>query len=189
MKILISGGCKNGKTTYAQELALNMRKAGVPLYYLATMIAADNEDKARITRHQKEREGLGFETVEAGKDIGTVADNRSPRSVWLLDSLTALLANEMFFPDGRTQPGAAKKVSADLTLFLRKAQDAVVVSDSIYSDAFLFDEMTEMYRRGLALIDRHAASLCDVVIEASGGVYIPHKGVEVLKEFSDEIRR
>ena len=41
----------------------------VPLYYLATMIPVDDEDRARIKRHLKEREGWGFETIEQGQDI------------------------------------------------------------------------------------------------------------------------
>ena len=36
MHTLISGGCKNGKSYYAQRVA---KAAGAPLYYLATMIS------------------------------------------------------------------------------------------------------------------------------------------------------
>ena len=32
MKILISGGCKNGKSSYAQDLAVQLADGG-PLYY------------------------------------------------------------------------------------------------------------------------------------------------------------
>ena len=70
MNILISGGCKNGKSYYAQKLALSMaQERSLPLYYLATMIPVDDEDRARIERHLKEREGWGFDTIERGLDI------------------------------------------------------------------------------------------------------------------------
>ena len=58
MDIFISGGCKNGKSYYAQELARAMAmEKKVPLYYLATMDAVDEEDEERILRHRREREG------------------------------------------------------------------------------------------------------------------------------------
>ena len=39
MNVLITGGAKNGKSHYAQELARDMAlEKSVPLYYVATMI-------------------------------------------------------------------------------------------------------------------------------------------------------
>ena len=49
MNIFISGGCKNGKSLHAQELAKEMADVQhVPLYYIATMIPKDDEDHNRI---------------------------------------------------------------------------------------------------------------------------------------------
>ena len=49
MNVFISGGAKNGKSTYAQTLAYDMAKEQkCPLYYVATMIPHDDEDRARI---------------------------------------------------------------------------------------------------------------------------------------------
>ena len=124
MNIFISGGCKNGKSYYAQKLARDMAaKAGLPLYYLATMIPKDGEDRARIKRHLSERDGWGFDTIEQGTDIckclsggktlsGKAVDSRG---VFLLDSVTALLSNEMFLSDGTFVPDAPAKVAGDLT--------------------------------------------------------------------------
>ncbi|MDR0308894.1 MAG: bifunctional adenosylcobinamide kinase/adenosylcobinamide-phosphate guanylyltransferase, partial [Coriobacteriales bacterium] len=69
MRTLISGGCKNGKTRYALKLARSMGAENLPYYYLATMIPTDHEDTERIIRHQQEQERIGFQTVEAGKNI------------------------------------------------------------------------------------------------------------------------
>lgn len=45
MNIFISGGCKNGKSYHAQELARSMaQESNLPLYYLATMIPRDDFD-------------------------------------------------------------------------------------------------------------------------------------------------
>ena len=46
MNVFISGGAKNGKSSFAQELAAGLaKKDGLPLYYVATMIAGDDEDR------------------------------------------------------------------------------------------------------------------------------------------------
>lgn len=69
MNIFISGGCKNGKSYHAQELARDMAvQGGLPLYYLATMIRHDDgRPRCGIRRHLSERTGWGLlKTVEQG---------------------------------------------------------------------------------------------------------------------------
>lgn len=171
MSTLISGGCKNGKSFYAQRIA---KESGAPLYYIATMIPHDSEDDARILRHQHEREGWGFETLECGSDILSCLDRADPNGSFLLDSVTALLSNEMFAPDG-FHPEAAEKIADELCEFVLRAPNTVLVSDFIYSDAAIYDEWTETYRRGLAHIDRALAKVCDQVIEVVNGQIIRYK--------------
>ena len=62
MRIFISGGCKNGKSYYAQHLAKAQQTNF--LYYIATMQPVDSEDDERIIRHKQERDDWGFTTIE-----------------------------------------------------------------------------------------------------------------------------
>lgn len=172
MSTLISGGCKNGKSFYAQRIA---KAGGTPLYYIATMIPHDGEDDARIQRHRQERAGWGFETLECGRNILSCLDRADERGAFLLDSVTALLSNEMFAPDG-VDMNAPEQVATALTEFARRAPNTVFVSDYIYSDAMRYDPLTEAYRAGLALIDRRLAACCDNVIEVVNGQIVLHKG-------------
>jgi len=172
MNVFISGGCKNGKSMYAQVIARDMAAAqNVPLYYLATMIPADDEDRARIARHLREREGWGFETIERGRGICGALEGSpvNPKGAFLLDSVTALLSNEMFRPDGTTDFGAGKRLAKELVEFAEKTGNTVFVSDYIYSDGRIFDPYTEAYRQALAHIDRELARVCGRVIEVSFG--------------------
>ena len=172
MSTYISGGCKNGKSFYAQRIA---KAGGAPLYYVATMIPRDDEDRARVLRHRQERAGWGFETLECGRDILACLEHADPRGSFLLDSVTALLSNEMFTPQGLC-PEAPGRIADALEAFVRLAPNTVLVSDFIFSDAMLYDEWTEAYRRGLAYIDRRMAAACDNVIEVVCGQFIAHKG-------------
>ena len=173
MKILVTGGAKNGKSTYAEDEARRMAgELGVPLYYIATMIPHDSEDEARIARHILSRAGKGFETVEQGRNILEILDEGKAenRGVFLLDSTTALLSNEMFRDDGTVDVDAGKRIEGELVEFSEKVGGIVFVSDYIYSDARKFDELTESYRRSLAGIDRALAKVCDRVVEVNFGI-------------------
>ena len=98
MKAFITGGAKNGKSTLAQELAVHLAAGGVR-YYIATMIPADAEDDERIRRHVADRAGLGFETLECPRHILSCLASADRNGVFLLDSVTALVQNEMFPPE------------------------------------------------------------------------------------------
>ncbi len=167
MNILISGGCKNGKSYYAQYLAKRQAEEHRPLYYIATMEPADEEDRARILRHREERDGWGFQTLEKSSDIRSLDADFS--GSFLLDSVTALLSNEMFRKDGTVDREAYIRLAGDLSQLADKSSNIVFVTDYICSDAMRYDELTELYRKGLAWIDRVLAKKCDVVIEVSYG--------------------
>lgn len=98
MRILLIGGSKSGKSLLAQQLCLRLSGGGRRVYW-ATMEPVDGEDRARIARHLRERDGWGFETVECGRAILRAADRAIGATV-LFDSATALLACEMFSAAG-----------------------------------------------------------------------------------------
>ena len=182
MKVFISGGCKNGKSTYAEKTAVRLSDKEGILYYAATMIPADREDEERIARHRRQREGLGFKTVEIKRDINRLADMCGVNDTVLLDSVTALLANEMFLPEGNIDEEAYKKICAGLSELFLRVKNIVIVSDYIYSDGLAYDRLTEKYRSGLAEIDKFCAKACDTVVEACCGNFIMYKGEGALDE-------
>ena len=174
MTVFISGGCKNGKSMLAQRLAKDFSENG-ELYYIATMIPHDLEDEERIKKHIADRDGWGFKTIERGRDILRCLEEGTPGGSYLLDSVTALLSNEMFAGKEAafTSP---ERVAEELKVLASSVRAIVMVSDFIYADAGRYDEFTENYRRGLAYIDRELARVSDVVVEVCAGNYIVHKG-------------
>ena len=181
MKIFLSGGCKSGKSHYAQRLAQAQKPARQtdPLYYVATMKPVDVEDTQRIDKHRQERDGWGFATIEQPTDIEKILDKCNHNHSFLLDSLTALLANEMFPSNGLVNERADEKIIGGLRQILDKVNNIVIVSDYIYSDALLYESLTEKYRKSLAEVDRAVALNCDVVLEAAYANIVVHKGKEL----------
>ena len=175
MKILFSGGCKNGKSTLAEDCAAALSRSGGGLYYIATMIPHDEEDELRIKRHIHNRAGKGFTTLEQGVNLPDCVTKENAKGSFLLDSVTALLTNEMYH-DGIYEPAAPDKVVKDLLDFAAKVENAVFVSDFIYADADRYNEFTEEYREGLARCDKALAEICDTVAEVCTGCITLYKG-------------
>jgi adenosylcobinamide kinase/adenosylcobinamide-phosphate guanylyltransferase len=172
MRILLVGGSKSGKSSLAQSLTKKLAGAS-PCIYWATMEPTDREDDERIERHIEDRAGLGFITIERGRDIAEVA---LPEDASVLfDSVTALLANETF--GSKYEPEAYKKVSRDILTVSRSCRNFVCVADELFRDGSIYDETTEGYRRGLAFILRELARDFDAVAEVSCGIPKLIKGV------------
>ena len=133
MNVFISGGAKNGKSSYAQDLAVKMaRERKCPLYYVATMVPHDDEDRARIDRHRRDRQGLGFKTIECGTDIEKEIEGRE--GVFLIDSVTALLSNEMFRRDGSVDGEASIRISERLKRLAMGISSRLLSSVEAWSD-------------------------------------------------------
>ena len=177
MTYFISGGAKSGKSTLAQDLTVALAKSG-KLYYVATMISTGSEDDDRIRRHIADRAGMGFETVECFRNIMDCLQTADKDSVFLVDSVTALIQNSLFPVEMNyvMDIAAANRCADELVEFAHTVRHAVFVCDYIYSDAEQYSESTEMYRKCLADIDRRLARVCDTVIEVSVGQPIIHKG-------------
>ncbi|MDK2808213.1 MAG: adenosylcobinamide kinase / adenosylcobinamide-phosphate guanylyltransferase [Clostridiales bacterium] len=186
MRIFISGGCKNGKSTMAQKISIAQKKEAQPLYYVATMEPVDSEDEERILRHRRERHGQGFLTLEYAKNIGDLLLHAKKEGSFLLDSTTALLANEMF-GTAEIDLEAEHRIQEDLVTIFHSIENIVVVSDAIYSDAHLFDATTKAYQQSLGHLDQICAAHCDVVLEMAYGNVFVHKGGDLFASIADRL--
>lgn len=88
---LYLGGARSGKSRLAEARAL---ACGLPHTYIATATAGDAEMAARIAHHRQQREGQGWQTLEAPEDL-TEALNGAAREghCVLVDCLTLWLSN------------------------------------------------------------------------------------------------
>lgn len=173
MKIFLSGGCKNGKSSIACRLAMQLARGG-PLYYVATMLPRDQEDVARIDYHVRRRRGLGFQTIEWGRNIDLCRLPKAGATV-LLDSVTALVQNETFQPDSSFDP-CQERVARQLLEFSQRTDHMIFTSDYLYSDAGCYNPLTKAYCKALAHVDRQLADACDVVVEVCAATLTVHKG-------------
>ncbi len=84
--VLILGGARSGKSSYAQSLA---GATGKPVTFIATAQALDEEMSARIQKHRAERPAT-WETLEIQFDIASQL-HRVKSKVVLLDCVLSLI--------------------------------------------------------------------------------------------------
>ncbi len=88
--ILIIGGARSGKSSFAQELAL---KSGKAVLFVATAEAGDEEMRRRIEAHRKSRP-TAWRTLEVTSHIGVAIRQRpGTAEVVILDCITLLVSN------------------------------------------------------------------------------------------------
>ena len=91
-RLLVLGGTKSGKSTYAERRVV---ETGLRAVYLATGAAGDGEMAARIAAHRARR-GSGWTTIEEPLELpGRLAAEAGAGRAVLVDCLTLWLANLM----------------------------------------------------------------------------------------------
>ncbi len=90
--VLILGGARSGKSTFAERLAAN---SGRSVAFIATATDSDDEMRERIAHHRATRP-TGWQTIEEPLDIALAVQRAAALAdVLLLDCITIWLANWM----------------------------------------------------------------------------------------------
>lgn len=88
---LVIGGARSGKSAFAERLVVASTR---PRRYIATAEAWDDEMRARIAQHQRDRGG-DWTTVEAPLDLPAALALVPPTEVVLIDCATLWLTNHL----------------------------------------------------------------------------------------------
>lgn len=176
MMKLVYGGSGSGKSSYAEDCIMKFPAAA--RYYIATMKVFGEEERQKVARHQKLREGKGFAVIERPESVGLAASEISGKNAAvLLECMSNLAANEMFSDSGaqKSADETATKIVNDV-LELEKAADfLVVVSNSVFQDGNAYDESTVQYIEALGKINCRLAEHADEVIEIVAGIPVKIK--------------
>ena len=190
MMILINGGSSSGKSAFAETLIVEQAKkeevmaeaAGKsmrggarktdlrhqPSFYLATMIAWDEECRERIRKHRKMREKKNFMTIECPVDLLKAEVPAGSRC--LLECVSNLAANEMYRRDMEDpENGAMERILEGIRMIRKNADFLVVVTNDVSGDQGPYSEETEAYRKLLGGINCTLAGEADEVYEVICG--------------------
>ena len=160
--IVITGGQRSGKSSYAQKLALSLSSNPV---YLATSRVWDEEHRARIVRHHADR-GPEWTNLEEEKFLSK--HNLAGRVV-LVDCVTLWATN--FFFDNKAD--VALSLSQLKTEFEKlTSQDAtfIFVTNEIGLGGISADELQRKFTDLQGWFNQHIAGIAGKVILMTSGI-------------------
>ncbi len=89
---LVTGGSRSGKSSFALQTATSYQD---PRTFIATCPVLDEEMAQRVERHQCERQGKGWHTIEETINLAQTVDTVG-RGTILIDCLTLWMNNLMY---------------------------------------------------------------------------------------------
>ena len=156
---IVTGGSGSGKSAFAEALAMEL---GEKRYYIATMYPFDEESRRRVQRHQKMRQGKGFETVECYTGLHKVQVPEN--STVLLECMSNLAANEIFEEKGAGEK-TVEAVLEGIKKLRSQVRHLVIVTNEIFSEAASYEGDTIRYQEYLGIINQNIGKMADEVVE------------------------
>jgi adenosylcobinamide kinase/adenosylcobinamide-phosphate guanylyltransferase len=176
--ILVLGGARSGKSTYAQSLAHKV--GGRDVLFVATAEAEDDEMRQRVAKHRRERPD-GWRTLEAHRRVGSaiLAQHENARSI-VIDCLTLLLSNRLLEFDDAFAPEAEKAVIEEMVDLIDCAAQVegtvIVVSNEVGMGLVPPYPLGRAYRDLLGKANQVLAQAADRVVLMIAGLPMVLKG-------------
>lgn len=170
--ILLLGGARSGKSTAAVRLAA---ESGLPVTFIATAEAGDEEMAARIERHRAQRPAA-WTTLEAPLDLQAAVAGVSHARILVVDCLTLWVSN--LLGHGRTSADVMTE-AARLAALLRERR-AVVVSNEVGLGIVPVNDLARSYRDLLGSVNAtfaEAASQAVLMVAGQGLSLSPVEGL------------
>jgi len=121
--ILITGGQRSGKSSYAQKMALKLSSNPI---YLATSRIWDDEHHERIKRHQADR-GHEWTNIEEEKEL---SKHNYSNKVVLIDCVTLWLTNYFFDNDSNIDQ-SLKEAQQEFKKLIKQDATFIFVTNEI----------------------------------------------------------
>lgn len=165
---LVLGGARSGKSRYAEQQAL---ASALPVIYVATAEAGDDEMALRIARHRQSRPS-NWMTVEEPAALAEVINQyaNQPCCV-LIDCLTLWLANVLFDRQGNLQWQQYQQQCDALCQALSDwPYRLIMVSNEVGGGVVAADAMTRRFVDEAGFLHQKLAKISDQVVLVTAGL-------------------
>ncbi len=171
---MITGGARSGKSAFAQDYAESL--AGDRLYIATSPPGLDAETAERISRHQAERRGRGWQTVEEEVETAAVIKRAAAGAVILLDCLTMWVNNLQWRGRVVDESGICACCRGLIAACRGREGVAVLVSGEVGCGIVPEKAVVRMYRDLLGRCNQLIAAAADEVFMVSCGIPLQIKG-------------
>lgn len=164
--ILVTGGQRSGKSTYAEKLALELSPTPI---YIATAKIWDEEFRQRVIRHQ-ERRGPEWTNIEEEKYLSR---HDVTGKVVLIDCLTLWSTN--FFVEENDVNKCLKLITDEFDRFVQQDATFIFVTNEIGLGGTSANDLQRRFTDLLGWVNQHAAEKADQVILMVSGIPVKIK--------------
>ena len=166
--ILVTGGQRSGKSSYAQKRALSIAPNPV---YLATAHVWDEEFRKRVERHQQDR---GPEWTNIGEEKYLSKHDVSGRVV-VIDCVT-LWGTNFFFANDSDVETSLQQLKEEFLRFTNQPACFLFVTNELGMGGVSVDEVQRKFTDLQGWLNQFIASQADEVILMVSGIAVPIKG-------------
>ena len=171
--ILITGGCRSGKSRFALDYA---NQHFLKKLYLATCEALDEEMAQRIEHHKKMR-GPEWQTIEESIAIvNEIREYGDKVEVILLDCITLWLSNLLM--KWNSDSRIMDEVNRFIDLIQQSQTSLIIVSNEVGMGIVPADPLSRRFRDLSGMINQRIAEVVDTVIYMVSGIPMFLKGGE-----------
>lgn len=160
--ILITGGQRSGKSSYAQKLALSLSSNPV---YLATSAVWDEEQRQRIERHKRDR-GAEWTNIEELTELQTVDIEGK---VVVIDCVT-LWATNFFVKTNGNIDTSLSAITDRFNQFVKQDATFIFVTNEIGLGGISANELQCRFTDLIGWVNQHIAKLADEVVLMVSGI-------------------
>ncbi len=167
--ILVLGGARSGKSTYAQQTAADR---GGRVLFCATAQPLDEEMRERIRAHRQSRPSA-WDTLEIKDGLAAaLADKTDKYDTVIIDCMTLLAANCMGETIDSTAAEKAVDAEADALIDLMRgsACSFILVSNEVGSGIVPDNRLARVYRDALGRANQRLAMASDDVVLLTAGL-------------------
>lgn len=171
----ILGGARSGKSRFAQMIANELAtKNNLPIYYLATATALDDEMTNRIIHHQQNRPSH-FYTVEQPIYLAKAIDDIATPCVIIVDCLTLWITNLLLSDDEDLFKQETQHL-IELLQTLPNEKTLILVSNEVGFGIVPMGELNRRFVDESGFLHQKIAQLADNVVFCMAGLPLRLKG-------------
>lgn len=170
--ILITGGARSGKSSHALDVC---EKIANKRLFIATCPNIDSEMTDRVIRHQKEREGRGWKTIECPVALDTAFQEHTDNfDVILLDCVTLWVNNILFSFEEERKILSDSIIGEQTKIWLKAAKETkatvVCVTNEVGLGIVPDNPLARKYRDLVGTVNQTIGKMADEVALVSCGI-------------------
>jgi adenosylcobinamide kinase/adenosylcobinamide-phosphate guanylyltransferase len=179
--ILITGGSRSGKSTYAQNIAESISGTRT---YIATCPYIDEEMEERIRKHKEARRSSSWQTIEETTGLAEALRISKESRVILVDCLTLWVNNLMYETEQRGEGFSEELMSTLSKEVIEVCSDlsgtVIFVTNEVGLGIIPDNPASRLYRDIAGRCNQIIASRADSVIFMISGLPLIIKGEKII---------